>query len=424
MPSINADALYARVTWRLVPFLFACYICAYLDRVNVGFAKLQMIESLNFSESIYGLGAGIFFVGYFLFEIPSNLLLHRYGARRTVTRIMIVWGLISAATLMVTTPTQFYVLRFLLGAAEAGFFPGIILYLTYWFPAARRGRVTALFVTAVPVASVIGAPLSGYLLESFDGLHGWAGWQWLFLIEAVPSILFGVAAWFCLTDRTADARWLTRAERTFIEAELARDNHTIAAMRIIDGLRMPQVWAMAAVYFAFVMGLYGLNFWLPTIIQELGYRHALDIGLISAIPFGVGCVAMLAIGRHADLHGEQRWHIAVPAILGGVGLFASALLAATPQLAIAALTVGACGVLAAIPQTWALTTAFIGGGAAASGIALINSLGNLSGFVGPYAIGWLKDTTGSTTAGVSLLGVSMFIGAALVLRLTAGADRQ
>ncbi len=240
----------------------------------------------------------------------------------------------------------------------------------------------------------------------------------------MPSILFGVAAWFCLTDRTADARWLTRAERTFIEAELARDNHTIAAMRIIDGLRMPQVWAMAAVYFAFVMGLYGLNFWLPTIIQELGYRHALDIGLISAIPFGVGCVAMLAIGRHADLHGEQRWHIAVPAILGGVGLFASALLAATPQLAIAALTVGACGVLAAIPQTWALTTAFIGGGAAASGIALINSLGNLSGFVGPYAIGWLKDTTGSTTAGVSLLGVSMFIGAALVLRLTAGADRQ
>ena len=424
MPSINADALYARVTWRLVPFLFACYICAYLDRVNVGFAKLQMIESLNFSETIYGLGAGIFFLGYFLFEIPSNLLLHRYGARRTVTRIMIAWGLISAATLMVTTPSQFYVLRFLLGAAEAGFFPGIILYLTYWFPAARRGRVTALFVTAVPVASVLGAPLSGYVLETFDGYHGWAGWQWLFLIEAVPSILLGVAAWFCLADRTADARWLTQAERTFIEAELARDNHAIAAMRIIDGLRMPQVWAMAAVYFAFVMGLYGLNFWLPTIIKELGYRHALDIGLISAIPFGVGAVVMLAVGRHADRHGERRWHIAVPAMLGGVGLVASALLAASPLWAVAALTLGASGVLAAIPQTWALTTAFIGGGAAASGIALINSLGNLSGFVAPYAIGWLKDTTGSTTAGVSLLAVSMFVGAALVLRLTAGADRE
>ena len=424
MPSINADALYARVTWRLVPFLFACYICAYLDRVNVGFAKLQMIESLNFSETIYGLGAGIFFLGYFLFEIPSNLLLHRYGARRTVTRIMNAWGLISAATLMVTTPSQFYVLRFLLGAAEAGFFPGIILYLTYWFPAARRGRVTALFVTAVPVASVLGAPLSGYVLETFDGYHGWAGWQWLFLIEAVPSILLGVAAWFCLADRTADARWLTQAERTFIEAELARDNHAIAAMRIIDGLRMPQVWAMAAVYFAFVMGLYGLNFWLPTIIKELGYRHALDIGLISAIPFGVGAVVMLAVGRHADRHGERRWHIAVPAMLGGVGLVASALLAASPLWAVAALTLGASGVLAAIPQTWALTTAFIGGGAAASGIALINSLGNLSGFVAPYAIGWLKDTTGSTTAGVSLLAVSMFVGAALVLRLTAGADRE
>ena len=226
---------------------------------------------------------------------------------------MIAWGLISAATFMVTTPSQFYLLRFLLGAAEAGFFPGIILYLTYWFPAARRGRVTALFVTAVPVASVIGAPLSGYLLESFDGL--------------------------------------------------------------------------------------------PSIIKELGYRHALDIGLISAIPFGVGCVAMLVIGHHADLQGERRWHIAVPAMVGGVGLFASALLAATPPLAIAALTLGACGVLAAIPQTWALTTVFIGGGAAASGIALINSVGNLSGFVGPYAIGWLKDTIGSTTAGISLLAI-------------------
>ncbi len=423
MHSIDADQLYARVTWRLVPFLFACYLCAYLDRVNVGFAKLQMLDQLGFSETVYGFGAGIFFLGYFLFEIPSNLGLHRYGARRTIARIMIAWGLISAATLWITTPTQFYILRFLLGAAEAGFFPGIILYLTYWFPAARRGRVTALFVTAVPVASVIGAPLSGYLLEHCHGHYGWAGWQWLFLLEAAPSILLGLAAWFCLVDRCTEARWLTLEERAFIEAELTRDNTSIAHMSVADGLRMPRVWAMAAVYFAFVMGLYGLSFWLPTIIKELGYQQPMDIGLVSAIPFGVGCVAMLAIARHADRRGERRWHIAIPAMLGGVGLLASALLVATPQWAVAALTLGACGVLAAIPQTWALTTAFIGGGAAASGIALVNSFGNLSGFVGPYAIGWLKDTTGSTTAGVGLLAASMFVGAMLVLRITACDER-
>ena len=223
MHDIDADRLYARMTWRLVPFLFACYLCAYLDRVNVGFAKLQMLGQLGFSETIYGLGAGVFFLGYFLFEIPSNLVLHRYGARRSIARIMVLWGLISAATLMVETPRQFYVLRFLLGAAEAGFFPGIILYLTYWFPAARRGRVTALFVTAVPVASVIGAPLSGYLLQAFDGHRGWAGWQWLFVLEALPSLALGVAALFVLRDRPGDARWLSAAERAFIEHELRRD---------------------------------------------------------------------------------------------------------------------------------------------------------------------------------------------------------
>ncbi len=424
MYNIDADALYARVTWRLVPFLFCCYICAYLDRVNVGFAKLQMLDELKFSETVYGFGAGIFFLGYFLLEIPSNLALHRYGARRTITRIMIAWGLISAATLFVTTTTQFYVLRFLLGAAEAGFFPGIILYLTYWFPSARRGRVTALFVTAVPVASVIGAPLSGYLLQVMDGLHGWAGWQWLFLLEAIPSVLFGIAAWFFLTDRSADARWLTPQERDFIEAELRHDNAGIADMRIVEGLRMPRVWGMAAVYFCFVMGLYGLNFWLPTIIKELGYQRPLDIGLISAIPFGVGCVAMLIIGHQGDVRRERRWFIAGPAMVGGAGLLASALLASSPLWAVAALSVGACGVLAAIPQTWALTTAFIGGGAAASGIALINSFGNLSGFVGPYAIGWLKDATGSTNAGVALLAISMLVGAGLVLRLTAGPQHK
>ena len=412
------DQLYARVTWRLVPFLFLCYICAYLDRVNVGFAKLQMLDKLGFSETVYGLGAGIFFIGYFLFEIPSNIGLHRYGARRTIARIMVAWGLLSAATLWVTTPTQFYVLRFLLGAAEAGFFPGIILYLTYWFPAARRGRVIALFATAVPIATVIGAPLSGYVLQHFDGVHGWHGWQWLFLLEALPSVLCGCAAWWCLADHSRDARWLSAAEQARIAEDVARDSAGVAHMGIAEGLRLPRVWAMAAVYFTLVMGLYGLNFWLPTIVKELGYREPLQIGLVSAIPFGAACVAMLAVARHADSTQERRWHTVVPAILGGLGLLASAMLASSPQWAVAALTVGACGVLAALVQSWALTTAFIGGGAAASGIALVNSFGNLSGFVGAYAIGWLKESTGSTTAGVAMLAVSLFIGALLVLRVT------
>ncbi|MCC6707258.1 MAG: MFS transporter [Gammaproteobacteria bacterium] len=423
MQNIDADRLYARVTWRLVPFLFLCYICAYLDRVNVGFAKLQMQSQLGFSETVYGLGAGIFFLGYFLFEIPSNLGLHRYGARRTIARIMIAWGLLSAATLWVTTPTQFYVVRFLLGAAEAGFFPGIILYLTYWFPAARRGQVTALFATAVPIATVIGAPLSGYVLQHFDGVHGWHGWQWLFLLEALPSIVCGCAAWWCLADQSRDARWLTAEEQAFIAAEVQRDNAAIAHMSVAQGLRMPQVWALAAIYFAFVMGLYGLNFWLPSIVKDLGYAQPLDIGLVSAIPFGAACVAMLVIARHGDRHDERRWHIVIPATLGGLGLLASALLATTPHWAVAALTLGACGVLAAIVQTWSLATAIVGGGAAASGIALINSFGNLSGFVGPYAIGWLKDATGSTAAGVTMLAISMLVGAALVLRVTAPDER-
>ncbi|MBX9607810.1 MAG: MFS transporter [Gammaproteobacteria bacterium] len=413
---LNDDQLYARVTWRLVPFLFACYVCAYLDRVNVGFAKLTMLDALGFSETVYGLGAGVFFIGYFLFEIPSNLALHRFGARRTIARIMVAWGLLSAATLWVTTPTQFYVLRFLLGAAEAGFFPGIILYLTYWYPAARRARVTALFATAVPLASVIGAPLSGWLLEHFDGVRGLAGWQWLFLLEALPSVLLGLCALALLDDRIADARWLSDAERARLTAALEAEQRSDAPAHALDGLRRPAVWRMAAVYFAFVMGLYGLNFWLPTLVRDLGFRGALDIGLVTALPFAAAAVAMVLVARHSDQHGERRWHTVIPALLGAVGLAASVPLAQHTGLALLALTVGACGVLCALVMSWSLTTALVQGAAAASGIALVNSFGNLSGFVGPYAIGYLKDTTGGTAPGVLMLAASMVVGAALVAR--------
>lgn len=418
LSAAQAEQLYRRVTWRLIPFLFACYICAYLDRVNVGFAKLRMAEDLAFSETVYGLGAGIFFLGYFFFEVPSNLLLHRIGARRTIARIMVLWGLISAAMALVEDVTSFYALRFLLGIAEAGFFPGVILFLTYWFPARRRGRVTALFVTAVAISTVIGAPLSGAIMASFEGHAGLTGWQWLFILEGLPSVLMGLAALFFLDDGPAHARWLSDGERTHLLAAIEAEQSGVVHHRVADGLRIPAVWWLCAVYFAFVLGLYGLNFWLPTIIRELGYVDLLDIGLITALPFGVASVVMVLVARSADQHDERRWHIVIPALLGALGLLLSVLWAAHPALAILALTFGTCGVLSAIPQTWNIATAILGGGAAAAGIAVINSVGNLSGFVAPYAMGWLKDATGSTDTGVLLIAFFQVVGALLVWRVT------
>ena len=411
------DRVYARVTWRLVPFLFACYIFAYLDRVNVGFAKLRMLDDLGFSETIYGLGAGIFFIGYVLFEVPSNLLMLRLGARFTIARIMIAWGLISMAMMFVTTPTEFYVLRFLLGVAEAGFFPGVILYLTFWFPAERRGRVTALFATAVAISTVLGAPLSSAIMHFLDGVRGWSGWQWLFVIEGLPSVVFGLATLWWLDDRPEQARWLSQAERDMIAADIQAEQLAIPHHHPLDGLRLPRVWLMGAIYFSIVMGLYGLNFWLPTIVRELGFTDLVEIGFITALPFGAAAVAMVLIGRSADRRGERRWHTAGPVLVGALALIASVLLGDSPLLAIAALTIAACGILGGLPQSWSLSTAIVGGGAAASGIALINSLGNLSGFVAPAAIGWIKDTTGSTAAGIVLLAFSLLVGVALILSL-------
>lgn len=420
-PCLDEDALYAKVAWRLLPFLFVCYVAAYLDRVNVGFAKLEMLEDLAFSEVVYGLGAGVFFIGYFIFEVPSNVLLHRMGARVCLARIMVSWGLISAAMMFVTTPASFYTLRFLLGVAEAGFFPGVILYLTYWFPAARRGRITALFVTAVAISGVIGSPLSGLIMESMDGVRGWAGWQWLFLLEGLPSVLLGLFALAYLDDGIAEARWLSADEKALLAARIAADDVGKVHHRILDGMREPQVWLLSAIYFCFVMGLYGINFWLPTIVRALGVEQLRAIGMVSAVPFAAAAVVMVAVGRSADRRRERRWHIVVPAALGALGLLGSVALAEHPRLAVAALTLGTCGVLSAIPLCWSLATAFLAGGAAAAGIAFINSFGNLSGFVGPYLVGWITAATGSTDGGVVMLAGFLLLGAALVLfRVPAG----
>ncbi|GAA0798849.1 MULTISPECIES: MFS transporter [Cupriavidus] len=422
MSSTNAgfeDAIYRKVSWRLVPFLLLCYVVAYLDRVNVGFAKLQMLNDLKFSETVYGLGAGVFFIGYFLFEVPSNVILHKVGARVWIARIMITWGLISAAMMFVTTPTMFYVLRFLLGVAEAGFFPGIILYLTYWYPAERRGRTTTWFMTAVALSGVIGGPLSGWIMQTFDGHNGWAGWQWMFLLEGIPSVLVGLWVLAFLDDRISHAKWLTAEEKAVLERNIAAETAHKEDMPIRRVLSSPRVWMMSAIYFSFVMGLYGISFWLPTIIRQTGVKGALDIGLLTAIPYGVAVLGMVLVARSADRTGERRWHIAIPAIAGAIGLVLSVLWHDRTVLAMVGLTLATIGIMTTLPLFWSLPTAFLAGTGAAAGIAMINSLGNLAGFISPYAVGWLKDLTQSTNAGMYLLAGCLVAGAVLTLLVPA-----
>ena len=407
--------VYHKVAWRIIPLLFVSYVVAYLDRVNVGFAKLQMLNDLKFSETIYGLGAGIFFIGYFLFEVPSNLILHRVGARRWIARIMFTWGLVSAAMMFVTTPMTFYVMRFILGAAEAGFFPGMILYLTYWFPAERRGRMTALFMAAVPLAGVIGGPLSGWILQAFSGVQGWSGWQWLFLLEGIPSVVVGLFILTYLDDKIDDAKWLNDEEKRLLQANIKRDGESKTHASLRNAFSNPRVWLFCLIYFCIVMGLYGISFWLPTIIKATGVKDALDVGLLTAIPYSVAAVAMILFGRSADLRQERRWHIAIPSVLGGIGLVMSVIYSGNTVLAIAALSLATMGIITALPLFWSFPTALLTGAAAAGGIALINSVGNLAGFVSPYMMGFIKDLTQSTSKGMYVLAGCMFLVAVLVI---------
>lgn len=416
---INEEATYRKVAWRLMPLLLICYIVAYLDRVNVGFAKLQMMNALGFSDVVYGLGAGIFFVGYFLFEVPSNVVLHKVGARLWIGRIMITWGILSAAMLFVTNDIAFYVMRFLLGIAEAGFFPGIILYLTYWYPSHRRGRITAIFMTGIALSGVIGGPLSGYIMKTFDGSHGLAGWQWMFLLEGIPAVLLGVIVIVMLDDRIAQAKWLTEDERAMLAKNIAAEEEEKHDVPIFKVLTSARVWLMALIYFSYVMGLYGVSFWLPTIIKGMGIADPLQIGLMSAIPYGVAVVAMLLIAKSADSMRERRWHVALPGIFGAIGLLLSVLWADNTVLAMAALTLATAGIITTLPLFWSLPTAFLTGTGAAAGIAMINSIGNLAGFTSPYLVGWLKQLTGSTDAGMYMLAGSLILAAILTISVPA-----
>ncbi|MGW5448945.1 MFS transporter [Streptomyces asiaticus] len=424
MPAVAAETpalarentVYRKVVRRIVPFLILCYVASYLDRVNVGFAKLQMSDDLGFSEAAYGLGAGLFFIGYFILEVPSNLMLQRVGARTWIARIMISWGLVSAAFMFVTNEVTFYVLRFLLGAAEAGFYPGVILYCTYWFPSHRRARVIAMFMSAIPMAGIFGNPLSGWIMDSFQGVNGWQGWQWMFLLEAVPALLVGILTLFYLDDGVRDAKWLTDEEKAVVERAVAEDGaHRTVHGRVLDAFREPRVWLMCLIYFCFVMGQYALTFWMPTFVESTGIDGNLAIGVLSAVPFLAALVAMNLFGRSADKRRERRWHLVVPSLMGAVGFSLSAVWNGSTVLSLTALSVAAAGVLTCAPLFWSLPTAFLGGTAAAAGLAIINSVGNLAGFVSPYMIGALKDATGSASIPMYVLALTLVVGAAAVL---------
>ncbi len=415
-------ALYRRVALRLLPFLMLCYSCAYLDRVNVGFAKLGMAQELGLSEAVYGAGAGIFFIGYFLFEVPSNAILHRVGARTWIARIMISWAVISAACATVQGPTSFYVLRFLLGAAEAGFFPGVILYLTYWFPAARRGQIIALFMVAIPVSGLFGAPLSGAIMEAFEGVAGHSGWRWMLVLEALPALVLGLAVPFVLSSRPAQARWLSDAEKTSLTANLVADLPTSGGgsdeseRRIREVLADPAVLRFALIYFCFVMGQYGVTFWLPTLIRAAGAQSTWLVGAYSAVPYAVAVVAMILTGRYSDRSGQRRLPVAACSLAGAVGLVVTSFAGANLGLALAGLSLAAAGMLTTAPIFWTLPTAVLRGSAAAVGIAAINSLGNLGGFVSPLLVGRLNDVTGYSMAGLWALAAISVLAAIMVLR--------
>jgi len=408
---------YAKVTARIIPFLFLCYVAAYLDRVNVGFAKLQMMSDLGLSDAAYGLGAGVFFIGYLLCEVPSNLIMMKVGARRWIARIMITWALVSAAMMLVKSPTSFYITRFLLGVAEAGFFPAVALYLTYWFPPSRCAKATALFMTAIPMSGVFGGPLSGYILHSMGNLGGLAAWQWLFLIEALPSLILGVAAFFFLDDRVEDAKWLTAQERAILATNLKSEQHHRHLNSLREGFANKKIWLLSIMFLFFTMGLYGISFWLPTIIKQTGVADPLNVGLLTALPYGAAAISMVMVSRSSDARRERRWHVAIPGLIGSLGLLVSALNSHDTTISLVALTFGTAGVLTTISQFWVLPPSFMGGAAVAAGFAVANTIGSVSGLVAPYLIGLVQGFSHSTTGGVFALAACGVLGSVMVFMI-------
>jgi MFS transporter, ACS family, tartrate transporter len=415
---ISEREVIPKLSLRLIPFMFVLYIVSYLDRVNVSFASLQMNAALGFSAEIYSLGAGIFFIAYFLFEVPSNLILHRVGARLWIARIMITWGVISSAMMFVKGPISFYVLRFLLGAAEAGFFPGMILYLTYWFPNDARGRAVARFMTATAVAGAIGSPISGLLLQ-MNGIGGLAGWQWLFLIEGLPSIVLAFVTLAYLPDEPSKASWLTHDEKKWIAGRLEQERAQVSTQRHEStraAMASSRVWTFAGIYFAIVMSFYGITFWLPQIVKSFSGVNDFVVGCLAAIPWIAATVVMVIISKHSDATRERHRHVALSAIAGAAGLIGAGL-TTNPVLELASLSLAAAGIWGTLGPFWAMSSEHMAGTGAAAGIALINSVGNLGGFAGPYLIGWVRTRTDSFTWGLVVLALILIAGAVVTLAM-------
>jgi len=411
------DVVVRTLTWRLVTFLFLLYIVAYLDRINLGFAALQMQQQLGFTDAVYGFGAGVFFAGYFLFQVPSNLVLERVGARRWIAVLMILWGIISASMALVTSVRSFYALRFLLGAAEAGFFPGVILYLKNWFPARARARTVARFMTAAPLSGVVGGPLSGALL----GLHhkaGLAGWQWMFLLEGIPAIVLGAIVWAYLVDRPALAHWLSEEQREWLQQTLLAEANASpeSQSNALAAFRMGRIWVLALVYCGLNTVSYGVSMWLPNLIKSLGGMSNFTVGVLSAIPYVAAAITMVFVGLSSDRSGERRWHTAVPALAGALAI---GLAGGTTSLAtaVALVSIAVVGVFSMMGPFWAMPTALLSATTAAAGIAFINSVGNLGGFFGPYIIGLVRTSTGQFRGGLLVVAAALAMSGALVLTI-------
>jgi MFS family permease len=416
MVPVSEVALYRKVAWRIIPLLFICYIAAYLDRVNVGFAKLQMQSDVpKITDAVYGLGAGIFFLGYFIFEVPSNILMEKVGARFWIARIMVTWGIVSTLMIFVNSAWMFYGLRFLLGCAEAGFFPGVILYLTYWFPSRRRGETIALFMLAVALTGVIGAPLSGWILHEFSGATGLRGWQMLFLLEGIPPIALGVFVPWLLANGVRSAHWLSEDEKQLLERNLQAEEALKDQLPPAGIFFNPRLILFAAIYFCSVMGLYGTGFWIPQLIKNTGVADPLYVGLLTAIPYSFGAIALVVLSRSSDRSGERRLHFALASFLGAAGIVISNLFRQNTLIAMIGLTLATLGILATLPLFWPMPTAVLAGSSAAAGIAWINSLGNLAGFFGPSIVGWFADLTKRSDYGLYVVAAALMLGSVLAL---------
>ncbi|MEX6158162.1 MFS transporter [Providencia manganoxydans] len=409
-----SDKTYNKLYWRLLPFLALCYMFAYIDRINMGFAKLQMQDAINLSDAAYGLGAGIFFLGYVLFEIPSNLYLTKIGAKRTFVRIMILWGLTSASMMFVSSPTMFYILRFLLGVFEAGFFPGVIFYLTLWFPVQRMASAMALLMLAAPIGSIICGPLSTWLMTHFHGVNGLQGWQWMFMLEGLPCVLLGIWAWFYIIDKPEQASWLTKEEKQELASSISQKQQSVINhASFLTAIKTPLTYALAILYFCIMCGIYAISFWLPTILQSHGITDLIDIGLYSALPYIAALFSMVILSKSSDIHQERRLHVAIPALVAGLALFASNYMS-NFFLAILLLIIATALVWAAYTIFWSIPSKYMQGTAAAGGIAMINTIGLFGGFLSPYVLGWIKQTTGSLTYGLILMTVLLLIASVIM----------